>query len=191
MSSEFCFKKVRRNFPSLIILRYFPRCNSTNGSGGLDTHDDLSPTVGDHDDPFAIDYGLDFYAYLTPIIIVVGLFGNSVSLCIFKRRTIRKLSASVYLSAICVSDICVLFFILLDWLNKGLPRIGASGVRVPIVLRQGCCQAFLFFSYTFRIISVWLIIVFTFERYISLPCITPSRKFCTWLLENLLLSEQS
>ena len=130
---------------------------------------DLSPMAGDHhDDPFAVDYGLDFYAYLTPIIIVVGLFGNSVSLCIFKRRTIRKLSASVYLSAICISDTCVLFFILLDWLNKGLPRIGGSGARVPIVLRHGCCQAFLFFSYTFRIISVWLIIVFTFERYVSL-----------------------
>ncbi len=94
--------------------------------------------------------------------------GNSISLRIFRTPALKKLSASFYLSAICISDTCVLLtYVLLDWLNKGLPR-WPGGHRVPLVNIQGICQTFLFFSYTFRIISVWLIIIFTFERYVAI-----------------------
>ncbi len=124
-------------------------------------------------------HGLDFYAFITPFIICVGLFGNCTSLCIFRKRKLRRLSASLILSSICISDICVLLtYVLLDWLNKGLPRWPGRH-RVPFVTIDGFCQTFLFVSYTFRIISVWLIIVFTLERYVAICWPIRSRLICT------------
>ena len=123
--------------------------------------------------------GLDFYGFLTPFIIFIGILGNSISLVIFRKRQLRKLSASLYLSAICISDTCVLLtYVLLDWLNKGLPR-WPGGARVQVINIQGLCQVFMFVSYTFRIISVWLIIVFTFERYVAICWPFQRRLICT------------
>ena len=42
--------------------------------------------------------GLDFYAFVTPFIILVGVLGNSVSLGIFCSPRMRKMSASIYLA---------------------------------------------------------------------------------------------
>ncbi len=109
-------------------------------------------------------FGTDFYAYVTPFIIVIGVFGNVVSLFVFVSKRMRKLPASLYLAAISASDTLVLLtYVLLAWLNKGLPRWPGYH-RLPLVNTIGVCQAFLFFSYTFRFTSVWLIVVFTIER---------------------------
>ena len=125
------------------------------------------------------DFGMRFYAILTPFIIIIGIFGNTVSLIIFKKRALRKLSASLYLKAICISDTCVLLtYVLLDWLFKGLPVV-SGGAKVSVVSINGLCQLFLFVSYTFRIISVWLIIVFTFERYVAICHPLQRRLICT------------
>ncbi len=51
--------------------------------------------------------------------------------------------------------------------------------RIQIINHHGFCQAFLFLSYTFRIISVWLIIVFTFERYVAICWPLQRRLICT------------
>ena len=125
------------------------------------------------------EFGIRFYAILTPFIIIIGIFGNTVSLIIFKKRALRKLSASLYLKAICISDTCVLLtYVLLDWLFKGLPFV-SGGAKVSVVNINGLCQLFLFVSYTFRIISVWLIIVFTFERYVAICHPLQRRLICT------------
>ena len=109
-------------------------------------------------------FGKDFYAYVTPFIIVIGFFGNVVSLLVFTSKRMRKLPASLYLAAISVSDTLVLLtYVLLDWLSKGLPRWPGNHM-LPLVNITGVCQTFLFLSYTFRFTSVWLIVVFTVER---------------------------
>ena len=125
------------------------------------------------------DIGWRLYAILTPFIIIIGIFGNTVSLIIFKKRGLRKLSASLYLKAICISDTCVLLtYVLFDWLFKGLPY-WTGGTKINLVTINGLCQTFLFISYTFRIISVWLIIVFTFERYVAICHPLQRKLICT------------
>ncbi len=102
-----------------------------------------------------------------------------ISLFIFRKKALRRLSASFYLRAICISDICVLLtYVLLGWLNKGLPQWPGKH-RIQIINHHGFCQAFLFLSYTFRIVSVWLIIVFTFERYVAICWPIKRRLICT------------
>ena len=66
----------------------------------------------------------------------------------------------------------------MDWLFKGLPY-WTGGSKISVVNINGLCQTFLFISYTFRIISVWLIIVFTFERYVAICHPLQRRLICT------------
>ena len=66
----------------------------------------------------------------------------------------------------------------MDWLFKGL-SYWTGGSRISVVNINGLCQTFLFISYTLRIISVWLIIVFTFERYVAICHPLQRRLICT------------
>jgi len=57
----------------------------------------------------------------------------------------------------------LLSYVLLDWLKKGLPLWpGHHSIRWVDV--SGVCESFLFMSYTFRFVSIWLIVLFTIER---------------------------
>ena len=110
----------------------------------------------------------------------MGILGNTISLLVFRRKSLRKLSASFYLRAICVSDTGVLLtYVLLDWLDKGLPVMQGGQKYVTLLDYNVPCKLFLYFSYTFRIVSVWLIIVFTFERYVAICHPLQRRLICT------------
>jgi len=65
----------------------------------------------------------------------------------------------------------------MDWLKKGLPLwpgrhsirwVDTSGVCESSTKGStdspGVCESFLFTSYTFRFVSIWLIVLFTIER---------------------------
>ena len=97
----------------------------------------------------------------------------------FLSKNLRRLSASVYLAALSASDSMVLLvYVLLDWLVKGLPY-WPGGHSARVIHTAGGCHLFLFFSYTFRFVSVWLIVVFTIERFIAVCRPLHRRIICT------------
>ena len=150
-------------------------CGLVNSTSLPDQYDVSSG--GEHDN---IQYGGLFYACVTPLIICAGVLGNLISLRVFFSRRLRKLSASVYMAAISISDLMVLLiYVLLDWLRKGLPHFPRAHSLGWIINTPGICETFLYFSYLFRFVSVWLIVVFTIERYIA-ACRPLQRKLiCT------------
>jgi len=77
--------------------------------------------------------GLDVYAYVTPFVIAFGILGNLVSLRVFMSRRMRKMSASLYLACLGVSDTAVLLtYVLIEWLHRGLPRwTGHATINLP------------------------------------------------------------
>ena len=65
--------------------------------------------------------GRSFYAYFTPVILLIGFVGNSLSLNVFISKNMRSLSASTYLAALSTSDLLTLvFYVTIEWLRKGL-----------------------------------------------------------------------
>ena len=129
---------------------------------------------------FPSDGGKDFYAFATPVIIIVGLIGNLISLRVFLSPTVCKLSASLYLAALSVSDSLVLVsYVWLDWLNNGLPRWPPAHHRLAWINAPGVCRSFLYAAYTFRFASVWLVVAFTVERYIAVCRPLQRRAICT------------
>jgi hypothetical protein len=62
------------------------------------------------------------YSYVTPFVMVIGIIGNLVSLRVFMARRMRKMSASLYLASLALSDTFVIMsYVLVEWLHRGLP----------------------------------------------------------------------
>ncbi|GFR93816.1 C-C chemokine receptor type 1 [Elysia marginata] len=120
-----------------------------------------------HSPNHMVSVSLTFYSYVTPVVLAVGLGGNLLSLIVFLSRNMRKLSASTYLAALSVSDICALiFYVLTDWLRRGLPQYPGSP-QSSFLEDEGPCQIITYLGYVSRFISAWIIATFTMERYIG------------------------
>lgn len=111
--------------------------------------------------------GLIFFRYVTPLIFLIGVVGNCLSLRVFLTKNMRQLSASVYLGALSTADLTALFFyVLTEWIKRGIPS-GPGEITAPFLLQNGVCQVLLYIQYISRFNSAWLVACFTFERYIG------------------------
>mgnify|MGYP002153702559 FL=1 len=114
-----------------------------------------------------VKFGENFYAYITPVILIVGLLGNALSLGVFVSKNLRHMAASRYLAVLSSVDICTLvFYVFGEWLKRGLKVVSPDN-HVTFLDSQGVCQIWLFFSYVSRFLSAWLIVCFTCERFIG------------------------
>lgn len=134
---------------------------------------------GEHKVPITFKAGKAFYAYFTPVILIVGILGNSLSLKVFTSKKMRRLCASTYLAALSVSDLLtLLFYVLVEWLRRGLVYFVSEG-HVAFLDYNGICQIQLYLAYVSRFISAWVVVAFTIERYIGV-CLPLRRKdICT------------
>ena len=96
--------------------------------------------------------------YFVPFAIFIGLIGNTLSFLVFVCTPMKRLSASVYLAALALSDNGFLICALLSW---------STNFGVSLYHRTGWCQAFVYFSYICGFLSVWYVVGFTVERYIA------------------------
>ena len=153
-------------------------CNGSDTDGYTANPFDLISPVQKTD--LQILYGgWNFYAYATPIIIILGVLGNGISLRVFTTRRMRKMSASWYLAALAMSDgLVLLIYVLIGWLFQGLPR-WPGHMMINILIYPGVCESYLYFSYIFRFCSAWLIVIFTIERYIGVCKPLYRRALCT------------
>mgnify|MGYP002153690128 FL=1 len=105
------------------------------------------------------------FACVTPVIIIVGLVGNGLSLAVFTSNSLRKLTASTYLTALSLADLSTLvFYVTIEWLRRGLVILNPDA-RLNILDASGVCQVLLYFAYLSRFMSSWVIVVFTVERF--------------------------
>lgn len=97
--------------------------------------------------------------YVVPVVCIVGILGNGLSLAVFSTRIMRLMSARVYLTTLAVSDSVFLTCVLLNWLvNTGL-----DAVHRPVT-----CQLQVYLSYVSGFLSVWVVVAFTVERCLAL-----------------------
>ncbi|CAH1776164.1 unnamed protein product [Owenia fusiformis] len=132
-------------------------------------------------DPLVLKIGRLFYSYMTPVIILIGLVGNSLSLKVFTSSRMRKQSSSFYLSSLSASDLMILlFYVFPSWLKEAIPFILSNRhTSTDILGYEGVCHTFVYLAYVFRFISVWLITIFTIERYIGICHPLRRREICT------------
>ncbi|KAF8567451.1 hypothetical protein P879_08365 [Paragonimus westermani] len=178
------------------------------------------------------DLGLFVYACTTPIVLIVGLVGNSLCLLVFRVKRLRStptgISCAIILSALSAVDLLVLLcHVAPEWIHKGLPvlirvfstppqrgdsivKCNSGSVASPefvphcdlsltnysleilfntthfslptqlvavddrtwfkltqFLYRPGLFQLYLLITYVLRMMSAWLLVLFTIERYIG------------------------
>ncbi|KAK6195558.1 hypothetical protein SNE40_000965 [Patella caerulea] len=94
----------------------------------------------------------------SPLLIVIGTFGNLLSLLVLTRKRLRSSPAMFYLSILAVVDITVLY--------SGLMRVWLENVY-NIQLREmseGACRFHTFFVYFILSFSVWILVAVTVDR---------------------------
>ncbi|KAH3717950.1 hypothetical protein DPMN_060746 [Dreissena polymorpha] len=94
-----------------------------------------------------------------PIIVIIGLVGNTLSLLVFCTRSMKCSSCSVFLAALAAADITFIIGVLLTYVNDHLHAIFTTDFS---------CQFLIFITYSASFLSVWFIVGFTCERYIAI-----------------------
>lgn len=118
--------------------------------------------------------------YFTPVLIVLGLFGNSISLMVFFTSKLRLQSTSQYLSALAISDILFLCQLVPPWL------VAVSGSTV--FSQNGCCQLIVYLSYVMCTTSSWLVVAFTIERFVAVVYPLHRNAICTVKRARLIIT---
>ncbi|KAL3851715.1 hypothetical protein ACJMK2_015442 [Sinanodonta woodiana] len=95
--------------------------------------------------------------YIVPFIILFGFVGNTLSFLVFVSSSLRRISTSVYLSALAFSDTGFLFCLGVGWFES---------FGIPLFHTDGVCQMTVYFSFIFSFTSIWFVAAFTLEMYI-------------------------
>ena len=139
------------------------------------THDNISVQGPDYPgfDADDIDQALDdLNFYGLPIVICVGLLGNSLAFFIFvSNRQLRLQSSSVYLAFLNIVDnVFLLTVFVVVWLNH---------IYVPLLHKDGWCQVIVYLSYVTSFLSVYTVVCFTVERAIVVFKPFQRNKWCS------------
>ena len=108
--------------------------------------------------------------FFVPMLVLVGILGNTLSFVTFTFSTLRQLSSSVYLAALAVADTGFLLCVIASW---------SSNINVSIYHQPGWCQTFVYLNYIFSFLSVWYVVGFTVERYIAVCFPFKRANMCT------------
>lgn len=100
--------------------------------------------------------------YVPPILLAFGIVGNALAFAVLTRRSIRGVSAYVYLTVLSVTDTVVLVIGLLRmWVSQ------LTGYDVRDQSGPWMCKLLMMAGYTASDYSVWLIVAVTAERFVA------------------------
>ena len=111
-----------------------------------------------------------------PLIVAIGLGGNTLSLLVFSARSMKQSSCSVFLAALAAVDNIFLLSIFLTWIDG----------EVHIILTTDIvCQLLVYVTYITSFLSVWFIVGFTCERCIAIRFPLKRNFMCTVRREKI------
>ena len=102
-----------------------------------------------------------FKKYVSPVILVVGLFGNTLTLFVMRRPHMMGTTTSVYLALMSVVNS-------LNLLVTALPVwLAACGIFDFVHWSQTTCRLGKFSEYVTSDLSIWILVAFTFDRFVA------------------------
>ncbi|XP_063702362.1 galanin-like G-protein coupled receptor npr-9 [Culicoides brevitarsis] len=143
--------------------------SSSSGSSSINFTDDTLDTNNTILN-YAENIGDILVFYYTPVIVFVGIIGNILSVLVFFRTKLRKLSSSYYLAALGMSDSCFLVLAFISWLNFA---------EIHIIHHNVTCQLFFYLQGVCSFLSVWYVVAFTVERFIAVLYPLKRQSMCT------------
>lgn len=111
-------------------------------------------------------------SWLCLVLLIVGLFGNLVSMWVFYQKSMRKNSTFVYLAFLCWVDSCVLLFGLGDFIVI---------LYFKMILRNQSlvlCRLHTFFTYMFTHLSSFILASVSIDRAIATNLFNFAKFYC-------------
>jgi hypothetical protein len=144
-----------------------------------------------------------FNSYIELIFLIMGIFGNVMSMIIFTRNRKKDSASATYLFCLAISDSTTLMFNALPiWIERGIKDM--SGGRIVIQMQtynDVTCKICRYFWFISICMSSWIIITFSLERVVAIwmplkrvSLITESRRkkvICILLCVALVVSVDS
>lgn len=114
-----------------------------------------------------------FPSYVTVLLLIIGLFGNSLSALVFNQKPLKKNSTFIYLGVLCYVDMLVLFFGLGDII---LITYFKFVIRNQSILM---CRMHTFLTYWSTHLSSFIIASVSVDRAIATNFIGFTKFYCT------------
>lgn len=123
----------------------------------------------------AIEYSIAnmVWCIWSPILLLVGLIGNTLSFITLKRPILRHRVSTIYFRALCVADSGALLFGLLPIWPLYMAGYDITAQHAII------CKLRNFLFITFSDSSIWLICAFTFDRLVAVVLPLRRKTLCT------------
>ncbi|OAF69522.1 hypothetical protein A3Q56_02692 [Intoshia linei] len=113
------------------------------------------------------------WLYVPPILIPIGMIGNILIICVINRKVFHHSTTRIYMITISTLDIVVLLIgSLPEWLEE-------CQVFVFKELGGMACKFEKFFFYTSSDTSIWILVLFAFDRCIAVMHPLKKRIICT------------
>lgn len=117
---------------------------------------------------------LTFSDFIMPVAAFVSLFGNSLSLIIFRRESFSRMSSTIFLSSLAVFDILSIWnSFIFNFLSVQL-----SGKSLEM-LYEVPCRLYYYLIVYFQTCGAWLRVELALERAVIVLCPLKSRVICT------------
>ena len=112
--------------------------------------------------PYFVYVSRGFVFYSLAVIIPFGIVCNTLSIFVFMSKPLRMRAASWYLAALAISDDLSLLTIMTEYWLKD------ERINMPVVKNSHMlCVMVTHVSYVSRLLSAWLVMTFTIERFIG------------------------
>ena len=99
-----------------------------------------------------------------PIVVILGTFGNGLTIIVLLRQFKNLSSTAVYLLTLACSDLMILY---LGPIRQWIQYIWKEGINDVRLMTDAGCRTSLFFTYFSFQFSSWLLVAVTIERVIS------------------------
>ncbi|XP_046329366.1 G-protein coupled receptor 183-A-like [Haliotis rufescens] len=134
--------------------------NAGRDVGGVNISSDYNSTAQENNPWYQTV--LHFQTGILIVVVIVGLVGNILAAGTFLSPNLRKTSCCLYLATKSINDLLFLLSLVIVWLYR---------LDVPVFETIGVCQATVFVTYTTGFLSVWFVVIITWENFIrvSLP----------------------
>ena len=103
-------------------------------------------------------------SYGTSVIVIVGVVLNSLSLVVLTRKHMRKTTSNLYLAFLAVYDTCTLTFNFMIGVIRGNNETANRNFQAS----EGLCTFHGVIVELFNLLSVWIIVAFTIERFLMI-----------------------
>ena len=129
--------------------------------------------------------GEHLYRYGFPLFLIVGVFGNILSIILMTRGTFKQMSSGVYLLLLSISDLIVCAMGIADWFPETVFGFSISS-------NAAVCKGTQYLGKLFEQISSWMIVAVTMER--SLIMIRPrlawiiSTRKMSWIVSAVIVT---